>query len=443
MQFSILVNSYFIRVFDFLVINSVGLIAFWVLQEFRDPNLDLQRYAALMVLASIAYLIVINKTYRSWRGSNLMLLFGRVATGVAKTWVLILVWLVFSKSTEMYSRLWLIGWALGSFFTLCGVRLVAYYLLQKYRAHGINLRHVAIVGEGSTAEELMRRLQDAKWSGYRMQQYLDSIDPEKLRDLARLPLNEIWIALPMGDAKQMQAVMDSLQTSTAVIRFVPDWFSFRLINHGVSEVLGVQMIDLYGTPMSGTNLFIKTVEDYVLASAILILISPLMVALAIGVKLNSPGPVFYRQERMGWNGDVFEILKFRTMPTDLESEQVVWGGSAQKSVTRFSKWLRSTSLDELPQFFNVLQGKRSIGGPRPERPMFVEKFKNEIPGYMKKHLVKAGITGWAQIHGWRGDTDLHTRIEHDLYYIENWSLWLDLKIILFTVFRGFVNRNAY
>ncbi len=443
MQFSILVNSYFIRVFDFLVINSVGLIAFWVLQEFRDPNLDLQRYAALMVLASIAYLIVINKTYRSWRGSNLMLLFGRVATGVAKTWVLILVWLVFSKSTEMYSRLWLIGWALGSFFTLCGVRLVAYYLLQKYRAHGINLRHVAIVGEGSTAEELMRRLQDAKWSGYRMQQYLDSIDPEKLRDLAQLPLNEIWIALPMGDAKQMQAVMDSLQTSTAVIRFVPDWFSFRLINHGVSEVLGVQMIDLYGTPMSGTNLFIKTVEDYVLASAILILISPLMVALAIGVKLNSPGPVFYRQERMGWNGDVFEILKFRTMPTDLESEQVVWGGSAQKSVTRFSKWLRSTSLDELPQFFNVLQGKMSIVGPRPERPMFVEKFKNEIPGYMKKHLVKAGITGWAQIHGWRGDTDLHTRIEHDLYYIENWSLWLDLKIILFTVFRGFVNRNAY
>ncbi len=443
MQFSILVNSYFIRVFDFLVINAVGLIAFWVLQEFRDPNLDLQRYAALMVLASIAYLIVINKTYRSWRGSNLMLLFGRVATGVAKTWVLILVWLVFSKSTEMYSRLWLIGWALGSFFTLCGVRLVAYYLLQKYRAHGINLRHVAIVGEGSTAEELMRRLQDAKWSGYRMQQYLDSIDPEKLRDLAQLPLNEIWIALPMGDAKQMQAVMDSLQTSTAVIRFVPDWFSFRLINHGVSEVLGVQMIDLYGTPMSGTNLFIKTVEDYVLASAILILISPLMVALAIGVKLNSPGPVFYRQERMGWNGDVFEILKFRTMPTDLESEQVVWGGSAQKSVTRFSKWLRSTSLDELPQFFNVLQGKMSIVGPRPERPMFVEKFKNEIPGYMKKHLVKAGITGWAQIHGWRGDTDLHTRIEHDLYYIENWSLWLDLKIILFTVFRGFVNRNAY
>lgn len=131
------------------------------------------------------------------------------------------------------------------------------------------------------------------------------------------------------------------------------------------------------------------------------------------------------------------------MPVDLERSEIVWGGSADKSVTRFSKWLRSTSLDELPQFINVLQGKMSIVGPRPERPLFVEQFKNKIPGYMKKHLVKAGITGWAQIHGWRGDTDLNARIEHDLYYIENWSLWLDLKIIFLTIFRGFVNKNAY
>jgi putative colanic acid biosynthesis UDP-glucose lipid carrier transferase len=211
----------------------------------------------------------------------------------------------------------------------------------------------------------------------------------------------------------------------------------------VSEVLGMQMIDLYGTPMTGMNLFLKSMEDYLISTLILIFISPLMLVLAIGVKLSSPGPILYRQERVGWNGEVFEIYKFRTMPVDLEEGKVVWGGSAGKSVTSFSKWLRSTSLDELPQFINVLQGKMSIVGPRPERPVFVEQFKKEIPGYMKKHLVKAGITGWAQIHGWRGDTDLNARIEHDLYYIENWSLWLDLKIIFFTVFRGFVNKNAY
>ena len=153
--------------------------------------------------------------------------------------------------------------------------------------------------------------------------------------------------------------------------------------------------------------------------------------------------MFYRQERVGINNKPFHMLKFRTMPVDTEKSGVQWGGSAAKATTRFGQFIRKTSLDELPQFLNVLKGDMSIVGPRPERPMFVEQFKEEIPDYMKKHLVKAGITGWAQVHGWRGDTDLKTRIEYDLYYIENWSLWLDLKIIVMTVFKGFVNKNAY
>jgi putative colanic acid biosynthesis UDP-glucose lipid carrier transferase len=168
-----------------------------------------------------------------------------------------------------------------------------------------------------------------------------------------------------------------------------------------------------------------------------------MVVLAIGVKLSSPGPVFYRQKRVGWNGQLFDILKFRTMPVDLENKSTTWGGSGLKVQNKFCKWLRKTSLDELPQFINVLKGEMSIVGPRPERPEFVEQFKDEIPGYMKKHLVKAGITGWAQIHGWRGDTDLHSRIEHDLYYIDNWSLGLDLRIIMYTPWRGLLHKNAY
>ena len=372
-----------------------------------------------------------------------MALFGQVAAGVLKTWILILIWLVFSKSTEMYSRLWLGSWATVSLIVLCSSRLFSYALISRYRAQGINLRHIAIVGSGNTAEEIERRLHDSPWSGYRIQTLVKELDPVKLDALAKQPLNEIWLALPMADGSQMRMVMEHLKMSTATIRFMPDWFSFRLINHGVSEVLGMQMIDLYGTPMTGMNLFLKSMEDFCLSVLILLFISPLMLILAIGVKLNSPGPVFYRQDRVGWNGEVFEIYKFRTMPVDLEQGAVVWGGSAGKSVTKFSKWLRSTSLDELPQFINVLQGKMSIVGPRPERPVFVEQFKKEIPDYMKKHLVKAGITGWAQIHGWRGDTDLNARIEHDLYYIENWSLWLDLKIIFFTIFRGFVSKNAY
>ena len=443
MAASLIINSYLIRIFDFVVINLVGLTAFFAIQFFKDPDIDLQRYASLMVLASLAYLFLTNRAYRSWRGGNLMALFGQVASGDLKTWILILVWLVFSKSTEMYSRLWLGSWAVASLFMLCSIRYFSYLFIRHYRSKGVNLRHIAIVGAGSTADEITRRIADASWSGYRVQERLQDLDPKKLDALAKQSLNEIWLALPMGDGSQMRMVMEHLQMSTATIRFVPDWFSFRLINHGVSEVLGIQMIDLYGTPMTGMNLFLKSLEDYLLSTLILIFISPVMALLAIGVKLNSPGPVLYRQERVGWNGEVFEIYKFRTMPVNLEEGKVVWGGSAKKSVTSFSKWLRSTSLDELPQFINVLQGKMSIVGPRPERPVFVEQIKKEIPGYMKKHLVKAGITGWAQIHGWRGDTDLNARIEHDLYYIENWSLWLDLKIIFFTVFRGFVNKNAY
>ena len=167
-----------------------------------------------------------------------------------------------------------------------------------------------------------------------------------------------------------------------------------------------------------------------------------MVILAIGVKLSSKGPIFYRQERVGLNNRSFVMLKFRSMPIGADSDLPQWVGATQKVTTRFGRFIRKTSLDELPQFINVLKGDMSIVGPRPERPQFVEQFKDEIPDYMRKHLVKAGITGWAQINGWRGDTDLQARIEHDLYYIEHWSLLLDLKIIVLTLFRIFQDPNA-
>jgi len=169
-----------------------------------------------------------------------------------------------------------------------------------------------------------------------------------------------------------------------------------------------------------------------------------MIAIAIGVKLSSPGPVFYRQKRISWNSKPFMMLKFRTMPVDCEvNTGAVWAKKGECRATRFGSFLRRTSLDELPQFIDVLKGNMSIVGPRPERPVFVDKFKDEIPDYMKKHMVKAGITGWAQVNGWRGDTDLNKRIEYDLYYIENWSLWFDIKIIVRTLFTGFVHKNAY
>lgn len=186
---------------------------------------------------------------------------------------------------------------------------------------------------------------------------------------------------------------------------------------------------------------IKRIEDIVLSVIIFILISPIFLVIAIGVKITSPGPVFYRQTRVTLNNKKFEMLKFRSMPVNVEKDGIQWGGSKSKTKTRFGKFIRATSLDELPQFINTLKGDMSIVGPRPERDVFVDKFSQEIPGYMDKHAVKAGITGWAQINGWRGDSSLIKRIELDLHYINNWTLWFDIKIIFLTVFRGLINNE--
>jgi putative colanic acid biosynthesis UDP-glucose lipid carrier transferase len=209
-------------------------------------------------------------------------------------------------------------------------------------------------------------------------------------------------------------------------------------------VAGIPTLDVSVSPLHGVNRYIKEIEDRLLALIALLLISPLMLIIALGVKLSSPGPVFYKQERVGWNNRRFVILKFRSMPVDAEANSgAVWAKPGEKRATRFGSFLRKTSLDELPQLINVLRGDMSLVGPRPERPDFVEVFKDQVPNYMKKHMVKAGITGWAQVNGWRGDTDLNQRIEHDLYYIQHWSIWFDLEIALRTVFTGFVNKNAY
>ncbi len=197
------------------------------------------------------------------------------------------------------------------------------------------------------------------------------------------------------------------------------------------------------TPMSGVNRFVKAIEDYALASVLLLVASPLLLAIAIGVKLSSPGPVLYRQDRVTWNGERFSMLKFRTMPVDAEAASgPVWTRRGERRATPFGRLLRRTSFDELPQIINVLRGEMSLVGPRPERPEFVERFRQEIPGYMQKHLVKAGITGWAQVNDLRGDSDLEQRIQYDLYYIDNWSLWFDLRILVLTLWHILKSHNA-
>lgn len=437
---------YLVRLADGASIVLAGFLALHVRRVLNLPiefPSDLSGYYGLISVAALVFAALPAEVYRSWRGAQMPAMLAGVAGRWAGLVGLLLLWLFVFKASHDFSRIWFVLWSAGALLLLWLERLGIYLFLRALRRRGFNLRHVALVGSGPAAENLKQRLSSAGWSGYNIVVTVPDTDVASLARLAEVEVDEVWLALSLSDESAIREALYALRHSTASIRFVPDLFTLRLINHGVSEVLGMPMYDLSTSPMAGMNQLVKWFEDKVLSSLILLLISPLMIFLAVGVKLTSPGPVFYRQERVGLNNKPFHMLKFRSMPVDTEKSGVQWGGSAAKATTQFGQFIRKTSLDELPQFLNVLKGDMSIVGPRPERPMFVEQFKEEIPDYMKKHMVKAGITGWAQVHGWRGDTDLKTRIEYDLYYIENWSLWLDLKIIVMTVFKGFVNKNAY
>jgi Undecaprenyl-phosphate glucose phosphotransferase len=238
--------------------------------------------------------------------------------------------------------------------------------------------------------------------------------------------------------------LDVIANQVSDIQMIPDLFRFTRFSAGIQDVRGVPVINIHASPLDGVGAVHKRIMDVCLSSLGLIVVSPIMLITALLVKLTSPGPVFYRQERMGLDGRRFNILKFRSMPVDAERKTgAVWASADDNRPTRLGKFLRKSSIDELPQLFNILAGHMSLVGPRPERPVFVENFRQQIPGYMLRHKVKAGLTGWAQVNGWRGNTSLEKRIECDLYYIQNWSLWLDFKIILFTSVRIFFERNAY
>ena len=430
-----------LRVVDWICWGLTGILAFVEISYYKTEILDFQRYFSLVILTAFFYLMFSKQTYLSWRSTSLLELFGKIIASWATTVILLIVWLVASKTTELYSRIWISLWIVQALFLLIFIRIVAYKILRKLRASGINLRHIAIVGSGETAKELISRVDESGWAGYRVSCHILVPDVHNIKKLANKPLDEIWLAPEEDSSLTLHELVNCLDHSTAIVRIAPDLLSLRLINHGFSEVLGVQMIDIHGRPMSDFGGLLKIIFDYSISLTLLICLFPIMSLIGIGVKLNSTGPIFYRQNRVGWNGAIFQILKFRSMPDDIESNGIKWGESDNKTVDKFSKFLRLTNLDELPQLINVIKGEMSLVGPRPERPEFVEVFKDKIPHYMKKHLVKAGITGWAQIHGWRGDTSLQKRLDYDLYYVENWSIFLDIKILLATMFLGLNNKK--
>ncbi len=334
-------------------------------------------------------------------------------------------------------------------------RMVVRTLARALRRRGYNRRFAAIVGSGRMAQRLLRALRANSWTGYDVAYFVDDEPgPARIGDvpvrrplaelpaiIERHPVDAVFIALPTHQAHRLDEVLSALSTSMADIRLVPDMSTALAIRPNVTQLDGVPILSLRQSPLYGWNALVKRTFDLVVGSSCLLLALPLMALIAILIKLTSPGPVLYRQRRMGLDGQEFTMFKFRTMRADAEADGPVWSQTADPRRTRIGAWLRRTSLDELPNLFNVLAGQMSLVGPRPERPEFIAQFKHQIPKYMLRHKMKAGMTGYAQIHGWRGNTSLHKRIRHDVYYIRNWSLMLDIRILLQTLVGMWFSRH--
>ncbi|MEJ2632448.1 MAG: undecaprenyl-phosphate glucose phosphotransferase [Acidihalobacter sp.] len=450
------------RTLDVFMIGVGGLLAYWLRFDSGGFPVPL-RYSVLMLIGGllVAVLFPLLGVYGSWRARGLLAPALRVLGAWIVVFFLLFMLLVLAKQAETYSRVWMAVWFCLTTGLFVGLRIAVFAVLRALRRRGYNRRRAVLVGCGPLAGELYERASDLSWAGFEVVAVFDgggptraltAVEPRPLDELWEFvehhEVDEIWIAVPLERGDRLREVLDRLRYCTANVRYVPDLFGLFLLNHGLSEILDMPMIDLTSSPMAGVNRLAKAIEDRGLALLILLLISPVMLVIALGVKLSSPGPVFFRQLRHGWDGREIEVLKFRSMYLHLEDNGLVSQAHlGDPRVTCFGAFLRRTSLDELPQFINVLQGSMSIVGPRPHAVEHNEFFKNMIQGYMLRHKVKPGITGWAQVNGWRGETDtlekMERRIEHDLYYIENWSLAFDLKIIFLTLFRGFVHKNAY
>ena len=450
------------RLFDFLAIIVSGVISFEVRFLFDGVYTSAEDYFLMISYGAILSLIVFPwfGVYRSWRGETALHQLKAVLLSWTTVWVVVIVLLFSLKASSEFSRIWLFGWYITTLIIMFIVRRIIYHLLNMMRSKGFNHKKIVIFGAGDLGKDVLSRVQASAWIGIDVLALFDDNKELENKKINSVPIitdsdslseyitsnniDEIWLALPLRAELRLKEIMHQLKHNVVTVKLLPDIFGMRLINHSVGDMLGLPIVSLSASPMDGVNRYIKASEDRLLAFLILLLISPVMLLISVGVKLSSRGPVLYKQERLGWNGEVFTMYKFRSMPVDVEkSTGAIWAKAGEKRATKLGSFLRKTSLDELPQFINVLKGDMSIVGPRPERAVFVDKFKEEIPDYMQKHLVKAGVTGWAQVNGWRGDTDLKKRIEFDMFYIENWSLWFDLRIIFMTIFKGFVHKNAH
>jgi Undecaprenyl-phosphate glucose phosphotransferase len=391
-------------------------------------------------------------------GSILAVVFGIVVTLYVQTY--------FASNAAKDRGVWEVSQVVWALFLVLNVvltyasrELMRELLERRWRA-GISLKRILIAGSGELGRLVADKILEHRELGYQIVGFVDDRAPgdhlgyrglpllgtidDAAEIAARESIDHLYVALPPEQHVRMLELIDSTSREMVDVKVVPDLLQVIALRARLEDLDGIPVININDVPLQGVNSAIKRVLDIVISSAALIVLAIPLLLIAILVRLSSRGAVLYRQERMGLDGKSFAIVKFRSMFDDAERETgPVWAREDDPRVTPLGRFLRKANLDELPQLWNVLRGDMSIVGPRPERPHFVEQFKHRIPQYMLRHKVKAGLTGWAQVNGWRGNTPLEKRIEYDLYYIENWSVRLDLKILWLTVLKGFFHKHAY
>ncbi len=420
------------------------------------------------LLAILAYLLVGEATglYQTWRGVP----FRKQMVRIWATWlpvVPLLLGLAFAlKITEGFSRATTIAWFVGAPASLTVMRYVTRQFLRRMRESGRNLRTVAIVGVTEIGRTLGARIRSSRHLGMQLLGFFDDRTPERLPDLADDEVDQlvgtfddvversrtgeidtVYLALPLRAEPRVQELLRRLADTTVSVYLVPDFFVFDLLHGRWSSLDDVAVISIFETPFYGVDGVVKRIEDIVLGTLAVIVASPVMLIAAIAIKATSKGPVFFKQRRYGLNGEVIEVLKFRSMRVADDGPVVKQATKDDPRITPIGRFMRRTSIDELPQLFHVVTGSMSLVGPRPHAVAHNEEYRKRIQGYMLRHKVKPGLTGWAQVNGWRGETDtldkMEKRIEHDLEYIRRWGLLFDLQIIFLTVFGRKVRQNAY
>lgn len=450
--------------FDGLCVALAGWLAYAT--RWGKWNLSIE-YMSVLVLGTGLVLVLLPATgaYRSWRDQHYWQNTANVLPGLFFVAVFLMTVGTLTKTTAFFSRLWMAYWLAYTLGVLFLFRWTIAILVNVFRVGQSRPIRVLLVGDGTFAQTVATRLRDAVDAHWEV---VDIISPySAVRQVAHgqvvaTPLHEmealisntgnrideVWIAMDNTSLDRQDAVIRVLRTSSLTVRYVPDLSMLSLLNHEPSDVAGMTVVNLNASPLTGYNTLIKAAVDKLLALAALTLTAPLLLLISALIKFDSPGPILFRQKRHGWDGRVIHVLKFRTMresPADADDARQAQFNDPR--VTAVGRILRRTSLDELPQFINVLRGEMSVVGPRPHPLSLNYSYAGKIDAYMQRHRVKPGITGWAQVHGLRGETEtlekMQRRIEFDLYYIEHWSLWLDIRIILLTLAKGWSDANAY